>query len=198
MDFIEFQENLKKCKYCKEVLKLGFEPKPIVCGSQKAKIVQISQAPSLSASISNRIFSKDENTPDASGKQLVKWYDIPKEIFYNPNIFYITAVAHCFPGKNKGGDVKPPVECANRWLWQELSYLNPEIFLIVGGYAANFIFPKKNFTKLVFTNQILLNKLAFVLPHPSPANKKWFKEHPEFERGRLKEVRATIHHILGL
>jgi uracil-DNA glycosylase len=65
--------------------------------------------------------------------------------------------------------------------------------LVVGRYAANFIFPGKNFTELIFTNQTLLGKLTFVLPHPSPANKKWLKNHPEFKRKRLKEVRLAIH-----
>jgi uracil-DNA glycosylase family 4 len=196
MNFEEFQEKLRNCRYCKEKLHLSFEPKPLVWGNQKAKIVQISQAPSLHASIFGRPFSRDEDMPDASGKQLLKWYDISKEVFYNPNIFYITAVAHCFPGKNKSGDAKPPTECAKKWLWQELSYLNPKLFLVIGRYAADFIFPGKNFTELVFTNQTLLSKPAFVLPHPSPANKKWLKDHPEFERKRLKEIRIAIHKII--
>jgi uracil-DNA glycosylase family 4 len=196
MSFEEFQEKLKSCKYCKEELHLSFEPRPLVWGNQKAKIVQISQAPSLHASVLGKPFSKDENTPDASGKQLLKWYDIPKDVFYDPNIFYITAVAHCFPGKNKSGDAKPPIECTKKWLWQELSYLSPKLFLVVDRYAADFIFLNKNFTELVFTNQTLLSKLALVLPHPSPANKKWLKEHPEFERKRLKEIRATIHNVI--
>jgi uracil-DNA glycosylase len=119
MSFEKFQKKLKDCKYYKEVLHLSFEPRPLVWGNRKSKIVQISQAPSLHASILGRPFSKDENTPDASGKQLLKWYDIPKDVFYNPKIFYITAVAHCFPGKNKSGDAKPPIECAKKWLWQD-------------------------------------------------------------------------------
>jgi uracil-DNA glycosylase len=51
MSFEEFQEKLKNCKYCKEELHLSFEPRPLIWGNQKAKIVQISQAPSLHASI---------------------------------------------------------------------------------------------------------------------------------------------------
>ncbi|MEM5879638.1 MAG: uracil-DNA glycosylase family protein [Candidatus Aenigmatarchaeota archaeon] len=196
MKLKEFQEKLRSCKYCKKILKMNFEPKPLVWGNQNAKIAQISQAPSFHTSIWGKPFSKDENTPDASGKQLLKWYDVPKEIFYNPDYFYITAVAHCFPGKNKGGDAAPPIECAKLWLWKELSYLNPKLFLILGRHAANFIFPNKNFVELVFTNQELLGKPAFVLPHPSPANKKWLKEHPRFEKNRLKEIRFAIHNAL--
>jgi len=197
MDFEEFQNELRKCRYCKDVLGLNFEPKPLVWGNKNAKIVQISQAPSLRASIFGRPFSKSETEPDASGKRLLEWYDIPKNVFWNPNIFYITAVAHCFPGKDKSGDAKPPIICAKLWLWKELSYLNPKLFLVIGVYASNFIFPNKNFTELVFTDQTLLNKPCFVLPHPSPANKKWFKEHPEFERKRIVKIRAAIHDAIN-
>lgn len=193
MDFKTFQNKLKKCKYCKNVLKLKFEPKPIVFGNQNAKIVQISQAPSLSVSKCGKPFSKNGNNPDRSGEQLLKWYDIPKEVFYNPDIFYITAIAHCYPGRGKSGDLKPPIECAKLWLWKELSYLNPNLFIIVGRYACNFIFPRNNFSELIFKNLRLFNKPAIVLPHPSPANKKWLKEHPEFKRKRLKEIRRLIH-----
>jgi uracil-DNA glycosylase family 4 len=198
MKFEEFQIELKKCRYCQKVFGYNLKPKPLVWGNQKAKIVQISQTPSLHAAVLGKPFSKDENTPDASGKQLLKWYDIPKEMFYNPDLFYITAVAHCFPGKNRGGDARPPLACAKKWLWQEISYLNPELFLIVGRYAANFIFPGKEFAELVFKDQTLLGKPAFVLPHPSPANKKWLKDHPDFERKGLNKIRDKIKQILKL
>ncbi len=128
----------------------------------------------------------------------MEWYQIPREIFYNPDFFYFTAIAHCFPGKNKSGDAKPPIECANKWLLKELSYLNPNLFLIVGKYAANYIFPNKDFTELVFTDLIFRGKPAFVLPHPSPANKKWLKDNPDFEKKRLKEIRAAIKNALKL
>jgi uracil-DNA glycosylase family 4 len=186
MKFEEFQMELKKCRYCQKVLGYDFKPKPLVWGNQKAKIVQISQVPSLHAAVLGKPFSKDENTPDASAK----------EMFYNPDLFYITAVAHCFPGKNRGGDARPPIACAKKWLWQEISYLNLELFLIVGRYAANFIFPGKEFAELIFRDQTLLGKLAFVLPHPSPANKKWLKDHPDFERKRLNKIRDKIKQIL--
>lgn len=39
---------------------------------------------------------------------------------------------------------------------------------------------------------------AFVLPHPSPLNVKWFLDHPEFERVRVKEIESAVHQVLGL
>ena len=40
------------------------------------------------------------------------------------------------------------------------------------------------------------NKLAIVLPHPSPLNIKWFKDHPEFMEKRIFEIRNVINKVL--
>jgi len=39
-------------------------------------------------------------------------------------------------------------------------------------------------------------KLTLVLPHPSPLNIKWFKEHPEFMDNRIIEIRKFIVKLL--
>lgn len=162
-------------------------------GNQNSKIVSISQAPSASVIKNQKPFS------DKSGEKLRKqWYLVSDEIFYNPDNFYFTAVGMYYPGKGKNGDLKPSLELAKKWLTEELSYLNPELFLVVGTLSAKFFFPKESFTKLVFTNQKVKGKPAFILPHPSPLNIKWFKDHPEFEKQRLKKIRNYIHEVLSL
>ena len=40
------------------------------------------------------------------------------------------------------------------------------------------------------------NKLAIVLPHPSPLNKKWIKDHPQFLEKRIYEIRELIKKII--
>ena len=161
-------------------------------GNQNAKIVHISQAPSLSVIKNKKPFT------DKSGERLRnEWYQIPKEVFYNPNNFYFTTVGMYFPGKDKkGGDKKPSFKIAEKWLTEELSYLNPEIYLVLGGLAANFFFPRKKLSDLVFSNQEINGKLAFVLPHPSPINIKWFKDNPQFEEERILIIRNKISAIL--
>lgn len=142
-----------------------------IWGNQKAKIVSISQAPSLSVIKNQKPFS------DKSGEKLRKlWYQVSDKIFYNPDNFYFTAVGMYFPGKDKkGADLKPSFKWAEEYLNRELSYLKPQLYLILGRVAAKFFFPKKDFTNLVFTDQQINGVLALVLPHPSPANIKWFK-----------------------
>jgi len=190
-DFEKLKKDILTCKDCEKLF--GFKPNPCFYGNYNSKIVQISQAPSRNVHITGIPFT------DSSGKKLRKWYEIADNIFYNPNNFYITGIAHCYPGKDKkGGDIKPPIYCANKWLTKELNLVENEVYIIVGRMSANYFFPKKDFKELVFNNQKINNKLTFVLPHPSPQNIKWFKDNPEFFKKRLPEIKTKIHKILNL
>jgi uracil-DNA glycosylase len=98
-----------------------------------------------------------------------------------------------YPGKNpKGGDLKPSLDIANKWLREEISYLNPELFLIIGGLSAKFFFPHKSLSELAMNDQEVNNTQALVLPHPSPINIAWFKKHPEFESSRVPEISKIV------
>lgn len=187
---LEIQKEILNCRHCKT--RFDFEPNPIVWGNENAKIVHISQASSKNVHNTNKPFN------DQSGKKLREWYQISDKIFYNPNLFYITAISHCFPGKDKNrGDIKPPSICAKKWLLKELSSIKNDIYLIVGRYAANFFFPKVEYAKLIFKDQTLNGKPAFILPHPSPLNKKWFKDNPLFLTRQLPQIREVIHNVLS-
>jgi len=182
--------EVKKCDLCKE--KFEFLPHPVVFGNENAKIVQISQAPSATVHETLRPFT------DSSGKKLkYEWYMISDQEFYNPDNFYITALAHCYPGKDKNGtDRMPPKICYERWIKKELELINNKLYILIGARAAKVFFPNDNFNELVFKNNSLNGKLTLVLPHPSPLNIKWFKEHPEFINKRIIEIRKIIKDIL--
>lgn len=186
MLFEELKEKIIKCRLCQD--KFGFEPHPVIFGNQNAKIVQISQAPSANVHITGKPFT------DQSGKKLkYEWYELTDDQFYDENNFYMAALAHCFPGKTaNGGDRLPPKICYDTWVKKEIELLNNELFIIIGGKAANVFFPDEDYNDLVFKNSQLNGKTAIVLPHPSPLNIKWFKDHPEFYDFRLLEVRAMI------
>lgn len=188
--FEELKNKIEKCRYCEE--KFGFEPHPIFWGKENSKIVQISQAPS------NNVHNNLKPFTDQSGKTLkYEWYQINDEIFYDKEIFYIGALAHCYPGKDKNGnDKQPPKCCFNKWVKEELKLINNEIYIIIGAKASKIFFPNEKFEELVFKNNTLNNKLAIVLPHPSPLNKKWIKDHPEFMNERIIEVRKIINKII--
>lgn len=190
MNFNEVKEKILLCQDCKD--KFGFTPVPIIHGHQHSKIMQISQAPSNNVHITKRPFN------DPSGAKLkYKWYQISDEVFYNEDNFYITALSHCFPGKNtKGGDNPPPLACAKKWLKQELDLVQNKLYIIIGAKAAKFLYPNRDFVELVFSSNSINDKPAIVLPHPSPLNIKWFKDHPKFEEKRLPEVRELISNVL--
>jgi uracil-DNA glycosylase len=73
-----------------------------------------------------------------------------------------------------------------------LELVDNKLFVIIGSKAAKFLFPNEDFEDLVFKNNLINNKPTIVLPHPSPLNIKWFKDHPLFEEKRLPEIREII------
>lgn len=183
-EFDKLIREIKECRYCEN--KFDHEFHPVVWGHQNAKIMQIGQAPS------NKVNQNLVPFSDLSGKRLLQWYQIDQETFYDQDIFYLTSLAHCYPGKAAGsGDRPPPKCCYQKWLNQEMKLVNNEIYIIVGSYSAKLFFPDKKLTDLVFENQRLNNKLTIVLPHPSPLNMRWFKANPGFEN-RLVEIRKII------
>lgn len=190
--FDELKQEILSCRKCRE--KFGFEPHPVVMGNANAKIIHISQAPSKSVHETRKSWN------DASGKRLRdEWYHVSEEVFYDPDNFYFTCIAHCYPGKApKGGDRLPPKICAKTWLVREIKEVNNKMFLLVGRHAANFFFPNEDFTSLVFSDHEINGKPAYVLPHPSPLNVKWFKDNPDFLNVRIKEIEKKIHEVLGL
>ncbi len=185
MDFDTLRLEVKKCCFCKE--KFGFEPHPVFWGEENSKIVQISQAPSSTVHEVLKPFS------DASGKILRDWLEVTDEEFYDTKNFFIGAMAHCYPGKSKNGnDKNPPKCCFDRWLKKEIEMVHNKIYVIVGAKAAKAFFGDSPFEELVFNNQELFGKLAIILPHPSPLNRRWLKKHPLFLESRIKEVRKII------
>ena len=190
--FDKLKSQIINCKDCKE--KFGFEPNPIIFGNSKSKIMQISQAPSMNVHKTRRPFN------DQSGKKLIHdWYKIDEEMFYNENNFYITALSHCYPGRNSGGtDRLPPIHCARKWLLKELEVVENEIFVIIGSKAAKFLFGDIDFSELVFNDQILNGKPTYILPHPSPLNIKWFKDNPAFYNERLFKIQNIVRSVLGI
>lgn len=68
----------------------------------------------------------------------------------------------------------------------------------MGGKAAEFFFSKENFIFLIFKDNVINNKPAYVLPHPSPLNAKWFKDNPKFLDSRIFQIEEAIHKVLGI
>jgi uracil-DNA glycosylase len=82
-------------------------------------------------------------------------------------------------------------------LSREIGLVNNEIFILVGKAAADFFFPKSDFSELVYSDMTIGGKPAFVIPHPSPLNVRWFKEHPDFEKERICTVRDAVQRVIS-
>lgn len=190
--FNKLKQEILNCRRCRE--KFGFEPHPVVMGNANSRIIHISQAPS------QNVYNTLKPWNDASGNRLRnEWYHISDEVFYNPDNFYFTSIAHCYPGKSSnGGDRLPPKICAKTWLVREIEAVNNKMFILVGSKAADFFFPNKDFTSLVFKDHVINGKSAYVLPHPSPLNIKWFKDNPDFLNVRVKEIETKVHEVLEM
>ena len=91
----------------------------------------------------------------------------------------------------------PPKICYDTWIQKELKYINNKLYIIIGAKSAKVFFPNEKFNELIFKNNYINNKLAIVLPHPSPLNIKWFKDYPEFMNKRILEIRKIINEVLG-
>lgn len=190
MEYKEFINKLKSCDICRK--EFGFEPHPVVFGNEKSKIVQISQVPSKTVHETLKPFT------DLSGKKLkYEWYKISDNVFYNPDNFYITSLAHCYPGKDKNdNDRVPPKICYESWVKKEIEFIDNKIYILIGAKSAKVFFPNEKFDDLVFKDNYMNGKLTIVLPHPSPLNIKWFKDHPEFMNKRIYEIRKKINNVL--
>lgn len=185
-NFDLLMKKLRSCHLCEDGLPLGC--RPIVRGQQKVAVFQISQAPGLRVHTSGLPFD------DASGQKLRKeWYGIDDALFYDEAYFYITSMGHCYPGKATSGDKLPPRICAKTWLMRELDSVDTQLYIIIGALAAGFLFGKQPLADLIRQDQVLYGKQAFVLPHPSPLNRKWLKDHPWFEEERLPYIREQLH-----
>lgn len=188
----ELQLQLGQCRLCQD--RFGFEPKPMVWGRAEAPIMLIGQAPSRTVHLTRRPFN------DASGKKLRRWLGLDEATFWNQSLLYITAVGRCYPGstgKKGGGDLPPSPICAPNWLAKEIPLLEPRLYILIGGHAARYCFGKKKLSELVFEEITYRGKPAFVLPHPSPLNMKWFKDHPDFEALIVPGLQAAVQEVLG-
>ncbi len=120
------------------------------------------------------------------------------DLFYNKRRISIIPMGFCYPGKGKSGDLPPRPECAELWHARLLSEL-PRLRLrvLVGKYAQDYYLGSKR-RSLPDTVRAWQDCLPdfFPLPHPSPRNIRWFRNHPWFEAEVLPAFRERVAGIL--
>lgn len=188
IELIKLHEEIRKCSLCKN---LPEEAYPLVRGNCNAKIVLVSQAPSRGATLAGYMWKNNR-----SGDTLKEWLNISEDIFYDENIFYLTAIGKCYPGKGKGGDKTPSALCAETWLTQELHLLRPELVITIGCRAFKWFFPQHNYDQNLNGMLSSWNGLRVLcLPHPSGANNAWKAKNRARLESIIRELRKQIHFI---
>ena len=185
---IRHQSALRKCRQCSQMV-----PPVVVCEPVQTKILLIGQAPGDKEPVLGRPFAW------TAGKTLFKWFEsigLSEDEFRQQ--VYMTAVCHCFPGKNpKGGDRVPDaieIEKCSRWLQAEVELLQPEMILLVGKLAISQYLEVNRLTDVVgqcFQQQLYgVTADLIPLPHPSGAS-TWHRTSPgkELLQKALKLVR---------
>lgn len=180
--------QISQCQYCRA--SLPFPAKPILQLNRTALIRIIGQAPGIHAHNNGIPFS------DASGRRLRKWLNVSEREFYDPNLFAITPMAFCYPGKkaNNQGDIGPFKACHKLWGSKVDAVLSDaKLTLVMGRYAADAY--AKN-VPLEEQINAAIDSNTIVLPHPSPRNNLWLKQHPWFEISMLPTLQQRVRSIL--
>jgi uracil-DNA glycosylase len=184
--------DVRACRVCAAELPLG--PNPVLRVSHSARILLIGQAPGT------RVHETGIPWNDPSGDRLRNWLQLEREQFYDERLIAIIPMGFCYPGKGKSGDLPPRKECAPLWHEHLLAQLpDLQLRLLIGKYAQDYYLDTKRQSLAATVERFAhYQPEYFPLPHPSPRNIRWFKEHPWFEAEVLPVLREQITSILHL
>ena len=179
--------QVRACRHCAD-LPLG--PNPILRVHPSARILLLSQAPSIGAHCSGQPWT------DASGTRLRDWMGLDADTFHGPAIAVLPA-GLCYPGRlPAGGDAPPRPDCAPRWHARLLAQLPAlRLTLLIGGHAQALRLGPGGVAERVRAWQRYLPAL-FPLPHPSWRTAAWERRGPWFAAEVLPALRARVRHAL--
>jgi uracil-DNA glycosylase len=136
----ELQAAMVACRRCAAA---GYDitPPAIFRGGPEARVMLIGQAPGVTEVVAKRPFNA------GSGRRLFQWLEAAgwvEDEFRARH--YMTAVTKCYPGKaaNSKGDrvpTKAEQQLCRPFLEQEITFINPQLMILVGGLAIKLLFP---------------------------------------------------------
>ena len=190
-DFDSLLADMGKCQICHD-LELG--PNPIFQLSADARLLIVGQAPGRITHARNRPFD------DPSGDRLRRWLGIDRQTFYTDPKIGIFPMGLCFPGGGKGGDQPPRAICAETWRHPVLDHLNQRQFtVLMGRYAIDWHMPHLRRHSVAEAVRATFEEAGahLILPHPSPRNMRWFRNHPWFEEEVIPALQERAAKVLS-
>ena len=217
--------KISACTLCQTHLPLA--PKPILQASTQAQILIAGQAPGVKTHHKGIPFddASGERLRTWLNVTREQFYD-PNLFAIIPMGFCFPGSIE--KNGKKQGDKPPRPECAATWHQALLALMPQiELIVILGQYAIDYHLPRESSEAVNLTSPItkhqttganvtVIPKLKpitvtqacaqwqqywpkyLVLPHPSPRNNLWLKQHPEFERDMLPRLRMRIASLLNL
>lgn len=186
----ELLPEILACRICEEHLPLG--PRPVLQVHEDARVLIVGQAPGT------RVHESGKPFDDPSGVRLRQWLGVTPDEFYDPLNFAIVPMGFCYPGTGKSGDLPPRPECAEAWRRPVLDAMpRIELTIVLGMYARRWHLdsPHTRLSDLVADWESFW-PTHLPLPHPSPRNQRWFRQHAWFENDILPILRERIRTIL--
>ncbi len=190
--FSRLVEQIRACDLCQAQLPLG--PRPVIQADPAARILVVGQAPGTAVHATGIPFN------DPSGDRLRQWLGVTRETFYDAKQIALVPMGFCYPGRGKGGDLPPRPECAPQWRQQLLGHLdNVQLTIAVGRYAIDWhLRPAKKATLGEIVGDWQHHWPHIVpLPHPSPRNTLWLRNHPWVESDIVPALQSLIRTLLS-
>lgn len=183
----ELQQRIAACTHCAEHLPFG--PRPVVQFSTTSRIVIVGQAPG------RRVHESGIPFDDPSGERLRGWLGLDRDAFYDASKLAIIPTGFCYPGTGKSGDLPPRPECAPKWHDDVFAQLpRKRLTLLLGTYAQKLMLGDAYRGSVSRTVEAWRDLVPDYLPmpHPSPRNQRWFKEHPWFEAEVVPRLQQAV------
>ncbi len=154
-----------------------------------ARLLIVGQAPG------RRVHETGIPWNDPSGDLLRTWLQLTREQFYDASRVAIVPMGFCYPGKGAHGDLPPRRECAPLWHARLLAFM-PELrlTLLIGRHAQAYYLKGTSRSTLADTVAAYADYLPrfLPLPHPSPRNRFWLRQHPWFEAEVVPALRQQV------
>lgn len=177
----------RACRICADHLPLG--PRPVFRVSATARLLIVGQAPG------RRVHATGIPWNDPSGEQLRAWLRMDRAQFYDTTRVAIVPTGLCYPGSGVRGDLPPRPECAPLWQPRFRAALpGIRLTLLVGMHAQAYHLGARRKKTLAQTVRAFQEYLPeyFPLPHPSPRNRLWLRNHPWFVKEVLPALRRRL------